>query len=161
MRIRPAHIDLHFTEVAVEVRIGAVIRQRIARANLLVYAIKPLADVVAAFEELAASIARYAIEDVVLAIKALVPDVVKQAFAARSGGGYTVMGIARCRHPGKRRSRPRPRRQRRARAQAGGVYDIDRDVRAVSDVDYTLHLPVEDFRGDEAFRKQHQGLLAR
>src|SRR6185436_5230756 len=58
LHVRTSHFNLYFAERAVEVLIAAAISERVARLDLLIDSLESLADIVVAFDKLAARVAR-------------------------------------------------------------------------------------------------------
>ena len=61
---------------------------------------------------------------------------------------------------GKRRGRYRRRGQRRSGPEAGGVYDIDCNVRLIGEVNHALRLPIERAGDNESLREKHYCFFA-
>src|SRR6185503_15661737 len=119
---------------------------------------QPLADIVIAFQKLAASVTRETKQNIVFARLSFLSRVVKNSLT--SDRANTLFLIRGRRHAREGRAGYQRSRRGSAGAKSGGVDNVDRSVRTIGDIDRALHLPVEHCGCDEALRKQHDGLLA-
>src|SRR5262249_4807083 len=141
LQIGTAGLHLQLAVTAVKVRVRAVISQRVAGADLLIDAVQPSRQVIAAFDELSASIARNSIQNVVFAVLPFVGHVIEDVPPA--DGPYPVFLIGQPGDAGQRRVRDRGGGEWSGGPETGGVYDIDCDVCSIGQINHALRLPVE------------------
>src|SRR5262249_16628075 len=136
LKIGTMRLHLQLAKAAVKVGVAAVIGQRVAGTDLLIYAVQTFRQVIDAFDELSASVAGNSIQNVVFTVLSFVAHVIEDVLSADCP--YPVFLVGQPGNVGKRGVRDRRGGERRAGPESGRVYDIDSYVCSIGQIDHAL-----------------------